>query len=44
MNPERVDEEFLRELACQGDLSQMQVLLRNKPNLNLNSQNAMNGW
>ncbi len=44
MNSERADEEFLRELACHGDLSQIQSLLTNKSNLNINSQNAMNGW
>jgi hypothetical protein len=44
MNSERSDEEFLRELACNGDLYQIQNLLTNKPNLNINSQNAMNGW
>jgi hypothetical protein len=44
MNPERADEELLRELACHGDLNQIQALLINKSNLNINSQNAMNGW
>jgi len=44
MNSERSDEEFLRELACNGDLYQIQNLLTNKPNLNINSQNSMNGW
>ena len=45
MNSEqRADEELLRELACLGDLHQIQTLLANKPNLNINSQNAMNGW
>ncbi|CAF1254164.1 unnamed protein product [Rotaria sordida] len=44
MNSERIDEELLRELACNGDLYQIQTLLTNKPNLNINSQNAMNGW
>ncbi|CAF1298749.1 unnamed protein product [Adineta steineri] len=44
MNPERVDEESLREFACNGDIHQIQSLLTNKPNLNINSQNAMNGW
>lgn len=44
MNQERIDEELLREYACNGDLHQIQTLLTNKPNLNLNSRNAMNGW
>ena len=44
MNSERVDEELLRELACNGDLHQIQSLLTSKPNLNINSQNIMNGW
>lgn len=44
MNAQRVDEELLREFACLGDLQQIQTLLTNKPNLNVNSQNAMNGW
>ncbi|UJR21860.1 hypothetical protein I4U23_024933 [Adineta vaga] len=44
MNQERIDEELLREFACNGDLHQIQSLLTNKPNLNLNSQNVMNGW
>ncbi len=44
MNSEKVDEELLRELACLGDLNQIRTLLINKPNLNINSQNAMNGW
>lgn len=44
MNPERADEELLRELACNGDLYQIRALLTNRPNLNINSQNAMNGW
>jgi hypothetical protein len=44
MNSERLDEECLREFACNGDLYQIQTLLTNKPQLNINSQNAMNGW
>lgn len=44
MNSERVDEESLREFACLGDLAQIQTLLQQKPQLNINSQNAMNGW
>jgi hypothetical protein len=44
MNSQQSDEELLRELACNGDLYQIQSLLTNKPNLNINSQNAMNGW
>ncbi|CAF1177386.1 unnamed protein product [Rotaria sp. Silwood1] len=44
MNSKRIDEELLRELACNGDLYQIQILLTNKPNLNINSQNAINGW
>ncbi|CAF1403009.1 unnamed protein product [Adineta ricciae] len=44
MNQERVDEELLREYACNGDLHQIRTLLTNKPNLNINSRNAMNGW
>lgn len=44
MNTQRADEELLREFACLGDLQQIQTLLTNKPNLNINSQNAMNGW
>jgi hypothetical protein len=44
MNSERADEELLRELACNGDLSQIRTLFINKPTLNINSQNPMNGW
>ncbi|CAM4980936.1 unnamed protein product [Rotaria socialis] len=44
MNFEKLDEELLRELASKGDIHQIQTLLSNKPNLNVNSQNAMNGW
>lgn len=43
-NSGKIDEELLREYACNGDLFQIQSLLTNKPNLNLNSQNSMNGW
>mgnify|MGYP006904163341 CR=1 FL=1 len=44
MNTQQADEELLREFACNGDLHQMKTLLNNKPNLNINTQNAMNGW
>ena len=44
MNPERADEELLRELACNGDLHRIQALISSKPQLNINAQNAMNGW
>ena len=44
MNTERIDEELLRELACNGNLYEIRNLLTNKPNLNINSQNGMNGW
>ena len=45
MNSQQSDEELLRELACNGDLYQIQSLLTNRNlSLNINSQNAMNGW
>lgn len=44
MNSDKIDEELLRELACNGDLYQVRTLLTNKPSLNINSQNSMNGW
>ena len=44
MNSEHTDEELLRELACNGDIYQIRSLLKDKPNLNINSQNVMNGW
>jgi hypothetical protein len=44
MTAQRSDEEYLRELACNGDLNRIQTLLADKSNLDVNSQNAMNGW
>ena len=44
MNLERADEELLRELACNGDIHRIRSLVGEKPQLNINSQNGMNGW
>ena len=44
MTSTRSDEEFLRELASLGDLNRIIILLDENVNLNVNSQNAMNGW
>jgi hypothetical protein len=43
MNQEAEKEEKLRESACIGDLDQLKKLIE-YGNININSQNNINGW
>lgn len=43
MNAEVDKDEKLRESACIGDLEQLKKLIEHEQ-VNINSQNSMNGW